>query len=264
MTGKKTTNRRITDGKKPKNQIQPITHVAVLLDTSGSMGSVREATVKSYNQQIETYRKYAVEQKIYATLVKFSGFVSTLFFQSDAQSLKNLELAEYNPDGSTAMYDAIGETLDRLVYETKDGPNVSYLVTIISDGEENGSQKYFGEHGRQAVHEKIKRLEAKGNWTFTFIGANQDIREATTKLGIQPQNALRFDATPKGMNNMTHVHGNGLDTFFGARSAGVMCSSSFYAGNEDSADKIPQDVKDSIDSAGVFKNAINTNFTKTN
>ena len=59
--------------KKNKN---PKTHVAIVLDKSGSMGDTKDATISGYNEHVQQLKKNAQDgQEILVSLVTFNGEV---------------------------------------------------------------------------------------------------------------------------------------------------------------------------------------------
>ena len=61
------------------------------------------------------------------------------------------------------------------------------LVTIITDGYENASRTWSGKQIKSLV-EELRQM----GWTFTYIGADQDVVEVAEEIGVQ--NSLRFSA----------------------------------------------------------------------
>ena len=62
------------------------------------------------------------------------------------------------------------------------------LVTVITDGYENASVHWNGPQIKSLVEE----LRQTG-WTFTYIGANQDVEAVAGSMGIR--NTLAFEET---------------------------------------------------------------------
>jgi hypothetical protein len=100
----------------------------------------------------------------------------------------------YVPDGSTAMLDAVGQTIDRLEREGSRIHEASVLVCIISDGQENSSTDYTYE----SVAELIQRLTATERWTFTYLGSNQDLSIVSEHLSIPLTNTSSYASTREG------------------------------------------------------------------
>jgi hypothetical protein len=60
----------------------------------------------------------------------------------------------------------------------------TFVVVILTDGFENSSRNYTLEDIRTI----ITRLEATGNWTFSFIGATLYVVDIAEQMSIKRQN----------------------------------------------------------------------------
>lgn len=149
---------------------KPKTHVAIILDRSGSMSHTRQVTVTGYNEQVEQIKSDAKDQEILVSLVTFNGHVYEHFWNENAEKLATSSHEDYNPVGSTALYDAMGYVIDKLQQTTTSDDNTAYLIITITDGEENASQQY---KDSAILKRKIESLQAE-NWTFTFMGCSKD------------------------------------------------------------------------------------------
>jgi len=160
----------------------PPNEINLIVDTSGSMRSIIKATCDSLNDYIleQSQEQKDNAKNINVTLTTFSTNVEQHWSKplSDTPLIENIV-----PTGLTALYDAIGMTL-----ENKD-PNKSNIVCILTDGEENSSVNYTA----YIIKDKIKQLENKG-WTFLFFGANQDALMVGENLGINKETCMTFDA----------------------------------------------------------------------
>ena len=90
----------------------------VILDRSGSMTPLREAAINGYNETLEVIRtaqqQYGLEQQNLVTLTLFNNIVTDVYNCETVQSIPYLLARDYQPDGMTAMLDAIGFSLMRL------------------------------------------------------------------------------------------------------------------------------------------------------
>ena len=147
-------------------------------------------TIKSSYEQLS-------DQKQLMTFVTFSDKYGKpyrkRFDLADISTVESYQLSEYQPGGTTPLYDTMGETLSEL--EKVATENDIVLVTIITDGYENSSREYDAEKIRTLV----KRLDEK-DWVFTYIGANQDAILEARKIGIN--NAMNYDANERGTREM--------------------------------------------------------------
>lgn len=162
------------------------TYLAFILDESGSMGVCRETTISGYNEYLATLRNQD-NGIIKTTLTKFNTDFTHVYTDLALEDVADLTTDTYKPDGFTALYDAIGHTLIELDKVVKKKDRV--LCVILTDGAENASKEYT----RQQIFEMIQEREKRGNYTFVYIGANQDAYAVGTSLGVPTANNLNFD-----------------------------------------------------------------------
>lgn len=86
----------------------------------------------------------------------------------------------FTPRGSTALVDALCETIDRTELRTSGMANVKVVMGIWTDGEENSSQR----HTNAALRERIARTQSKLGWDYLYFGANQDSFAQAGSVGI--------------------------------------------------------------------------------
>lgn len=175
------------------------TIVNFILDRSGSMESVREATISGFNEYIQSLQKDE-KNKYEFTLTLFDTIV-TRNETIDIKKVKPLNKETYVPDGFTALYDAVCSTIKNTQdkeSECKDCGGIVHkqkiLTVIMTDGGENASKEY----DEKDMREMIQAREKQGNWTFVYLGANQDSYAAAAKYGISHGNTANFYATSAG------------------------------------------------------------------
>jgi len=173
----------------------------IILDESGSMSAIYDETLQAVNEAFSGIRRNQdefPEQRHYVSIVTFEGTgmsgVRTRRDRVPVGEIRDFTEKDYRPGGCTPLLDAMGRSLHDL--ECKTGENDRVFATVITDGYENSSQEYTG----KMIKALVGRLQTKG-WTFAYIGANQDAVEAASELNID--NALNFDASPKGMDEMS-------------------------------------------------------------
>ena len=209
------------------------THVAIVLDTSGSMGddmanpNKRAMTVAGFNEQIQQIRKDAADVETYASLVTFDGNVYEHFWNIPAAELKESNIDAYNPTGSTAMRDAIGYVVDKFNTTTDiSDKDTAYLIIVISDGYENASTH----HSAAALKEMITAAEATKRWTFTYMGCSKEsLKEVTMSTGIAASNMANFDGTARGIRMAAVAAKDGLADYFHNRRQGLTKTCCYYS-----------------------------------
>ena len=168
----------------------------IIIDDSGSMQSIKKAAIDSVNETIQTIRsaqKKHETQEYYVSLVTFNDDVKTVYECLPVDEVKVLTAETYRPDCCTALYDAMGISLNALRKKVAEDDKV--LVTIVTDGYENASKEY----DCQAIKSLVDELKAKG-WVFAYIGANQDVKAVAATISIT--NAMKFETTPLGIAAM--------------------------------------------------------------
>lgn len=188
------------------------THIFCILDKSGSMGFIQKATIDGYNEYIGGLKK-TKGAKFHLTL--FDTRVTQPIVNTEIKHVARLDADGYRPDGGTALYDAVCGTLNKA--KNKVGKNDKALVVIITDGQENSSREY----GQKDMAKLVEELTDKGNWTFTYLGANQDAWATASQWGFNKGNVATFNATDAGAtmafasmsnNSAMYVRSSSLNT----------------------------------------------------
>ncbi len=169
----------------------------IIIDESGSMISIKKEAIDSVNETIQTIRsaqKKHEDQEHYVSLVTFNDEVKTIYECVSVNEVKELNDETYVPDCCTALYDAMGISLNALRKRVAENDKV--LVTVVTDGYENASKEYNG----KAIKALVDELKAKG-WIFAYIGANQDVEAVAATISIT--NIMNFETTSDGTKEMT-------------------------------------------------------------
>lgn len=203
------------------------TYVAMILDKSGSMGGIKKVTVNGFNEHVQTLISEGKDgTEILASLVLFNGKVEAEFFNAPVFALREMSEDAYQPNGSTAMYDAVGYTLDRFATETDiNDPSNAYLVMVFSDGEENASTIW----NSSKLAERIQELNKTDRWTFTYVGANQDLSVISETLNIDHTNIYKGWKADQGTSaDMYASSKGGLENYMSLRKCGNTSVKNFY------------------------------------
>ena len=173
----------------------------IIVDESGSMSHLREATLSGINETIGTIKsaqkEFADTQAHTLTLVTFDSDsnrpdVRTMI---DNQSITEVkEFRDYMPNGCTPLYDAMGQSLTALHTAIKDDVDASAVVTVLTDGLENASREWDA----QSLRKLIGQLKEEG-WSFSYMGSAHDVKEVTDLLSIE--NVVEFSHDQLGAAN---------------------------------------------------------------
>ena len=204
---------------------KPVTsHVVIVLDSSGSMQTIRDETIQGFNEQVNAIKKNSKGMKTTVSLVTFSTVVNNpVFWKSPVSKMTKLNRETYRPDGMTAMLDAVGSAIEKL--ESQSLPKShSVLFIIISDGQENNSKKFT----YRSISEKVQKLTNDGNWTFTYLGSNQDLTKISQELNIPLGNTVAFVNTGAGYLRASGMTVSATSLYLAARKTGTRAVSNFW------------------------------------
>lgn len=203
--------------KKTKTTKLPVI-VNFILDKSGSMSSVKDSTISGFNEYIKTLQKDK-KNKYLLTLTLFNETTLKNPVSLDIAKFRPLNDEKYSPDGMTALYDAVCRSIEGL--QEKKGQKV--INIIMTDGEENSSKEYTQTDMRRMIENREKR----GNWTFVYLGANQDSYANAEKFGIKRGNVANFHATTQGMKQSYSTMA--MNTVMRASSGDTNSTASFFS-----------------------------------
>lgn len=167
----------------------------MILDRSGSMQDCVQQTISGFNEQIQMIRdlqKRFPEQEFRISLTTFNHDVEHPFERTNVNYVKELGPHSYIPSGSTALLDAIGESVNLLKSAIKDeilGDEATAVVVILTDGYENASKEF----SQQQIGDMIKGLESSGCWTFSYLGATFDAVDVAERMNIRRENSIAYN-----------------------------------------------------------------------
>ena len=170
------------------------TDITVILDCSGSMDLIKSSTIEGFNTFLRAHQAEGTNVRI--TLVKFNHEYTLAFEEKKIKKKYFLNEANFVPNGTTALLDAIGSTIksvDSRIEKHAVKPGV--IIAIITDGHENSSRFYT----QNDIKKTIKKRSDKNNWNFMYLGANQDAIFEGNRLGISSDYSHNFKASKIGV-----------------------------------------------------------------
>lgn len=207
------------------------------------MGSVREAAITGFNEYINELKNSGFHY--YVTLVLFNDELEQRFTKLPIAQVPALTQLTYLPNGGTALYDAVCNTLGSPIESSnvplstkilrrfeKHVPNVlsrpvdvgqQNIVVILTDGEDNCSRRWRSADFRSLVETR----EATGRWKFVFLGANQDAWANAQQWGFAEASVASFNNTTRGLGNAMLRTAEATNCFMAQVSSGAAPKSFF-------------------------------------
>lgn len=156
------------------------THIAMVLDRSGSMDSCRKATIDAVNKYLLEARQDANMKEADFELLTFDSQSIDTVRTGAPLNVKDIREEDYVPRGGTPLYDAIGRGIDGLDGKLAATGSGKAVLVIVTDGQENASRKY--NHG--SISELVKGRQAAG-WLVVFLGAGLEAAAQGAALGVR-------------------------------------------------------------------------------
>jgi hypothetical protein len=156
------------------------------LDCSGSMSTCWDDAIGGFNSFVADQAAQQPDSTL--TLKQFDHEIRTTFENVPFKDVRPLTRETFVPRGSTALLDAIGETV-KGAGNASSPPEPATLI-ILTDGQENASRTYTKAHIKDLLEQKQKE-----GWTIIYLGANQDAFAEAGSMGIAAANTVNYDAT---------------------------------------------------------------------
>lgn len=218
MTDLKVVSKSQQRRKAIQKDLKADTIIHMLVDASGSMSGITDATLEGFNSFIAKQKEEEAKgegEGVLVTLTLFDtewdngngryGQKLRLVRPYEVMKLEDvpgLDSSVYNAEGGTPLRDSmaysIQHTDDVLARVKTKNPDV--LFVVITDGGENQSKEFKSND----VKTMVEAREASG-WTFVYMGADQDSWSETQNLGFKygnVQNYVKSDIAGDAFGNI--------------------------------------------------------------
>ena len=167
-----------------------MTELVFILDKSGSMAGLEKDTIGGFNAMLQKQR--GVEGECRITTALFDNRYELLHDRIDIRGVSPMTEKEYQVGVSTALLDAVGTTIHKLISVQKNTAEEyraeKVMFVIITDGEENASREYSSDRIKSMISCEKERY----GWEFVFLGANIDAVETARRFGNSPDRAADY------------------------------------------------------------------------
>lgn len=198
-----------------------INHIVLVLDASTSMTHLSNELIKVADNQIAhlASRSQEMDQETRITVYTFASGginwrtpkIDCLVYDKDVLRMPSISQV-YKAEGNTPLIDATIVALDDLAQTPEKYGDHSFLVYVLTDGQENISR-----HGSEHLRRKIADLP--DHWTIAaFVPDQYGVHEAK-RHGFPAQNIAVWDATTvRGLEEAGLRIRETTETFMQARS----------------------------------------------
>ena len=207
-------------------------YIGISRDHSASMTPIARFAAHDYNQLIGDIKNSATKNNLdtIMSVVKCGVGTSAAIIRdvtnSSINAVQPLNENQYETTGyGTPLFESV-LTLIRDLKSTPDANSndVSFLVMVITDGEENRSRP----GSKQEMMNEIQRLQATDRWTFVFRVPRGGAKQTLVRYGIPEGNILEWDQTQRGVEAATVATSTAIESFYTGVKSGVLRSTSFY------------------------------------
>lgn len=214
------------------NMQKTVNHIALILDRSGSTQGISNEIIAQFNEQADFINKKSKQsnQKTFLSLYTFSTKVDRLLLEVplDFVTLNKVSTKDYEIEGMTSLLDSVGTVIEDLSQLNKNvnssKENHSFLIIVLTDGEENSSVLYNKNTLKALMSSKVKT----DMWSFVFLCPVGSKKNLVSSFSIPEGNVQEWETDSKGLYSAGKATLSGLDNYFVSRSTGKKSTSSFF------------------------------------
>lgn len=158
------------------------TKIIWIIDKSGSMIGKEKETITSFNEMLQEQKSIGNNADL--TVVMFDSIVTTKISSVPILEVQDLTLEDYTALGTTALWDAIGQTITSIGASLKglpenERPN-KVAVFVVTDGMDNQSKQYT----QVGIKQIVTHQKEKYSWHFEYFGADPNVSLQGTNTGF--------------------------------------------------------------------------------
>lgn len=175
------------------------THIAIILDRTGSMEAIRDDTIGGFNAFLNAQK--AEPGLATLTLVQFDSQdpYEVVHHFKPLADVPELTRESFVPRASTPLLDAMGRGINDLEKSLVDLPEnerpARVVMVIITDGQENASREFR----KDQVEKMIREKQEKFAWQFVFLSADLNAIGDALQSGVPSASVMAHDLSERGV-----------------------------------------------------------------
>ena len=174
--------------------------IVAIIDRSGSMRGKEEMTINGINTTIDELKTSDNANKINMSIKFFNDTEELKIRSVNILSIGQLNPNDLKPSGTTALLDAIGNTISYFIEKKIRDENAyeNCLIYVATDGLENSSKSFNSDRLKKI----IKNGENNYNIKIMYLGANQDAILEASKIGIAADRSINYNESRQASENV--------------------------------------------------------------
>ena len=152
------------------------TYIGIVRDHSGSMSGLKQYAIEDFNTNLQQIKDNETSKHQNIISVVECGIHNadrtSIYYGTLVKPREQLvpvkevpPLDFYRAESKTPLFDSVGAIIEQFEKIKRVAKTTSFLVLVITDGEENCSRFWGNWYNTSKLSEKIKELEATGKWT---------------------------------------------------------------------------------------------------
>jgi Mg-chelatase subunit ChlD len=199
------------------------THVALLLDRSGSMAPLISDVIGGVNQFLTEQRAQGNDVRVSIVQFDSNDPQEVKVWGAPISEVSALTTADFQPRGGTPLLDATGLLIGRVKVDAQARvaaglAEEDIVFVTVTDGEENQSREFT-----LAQVKALVETQTAAGWTFVFLSAGLNAYGDAAAMGFNASNSqawdrrgdntrMAFDSVSKGMTNLREKKRKGMLT----------------------------------------------------
>jgi len=185
---------KIISKKQPKKSANKTLHVALVIDSSGSMSPFVNSVKNYVKEQVDSLTQ-SKDVDTYLTLYSFNN--TTKIVSDYRVNIKEniVDTSSYSPCGGTALSDSIKFVLNQLGTT----PSEPSLLLLITDGEDNASSTT-----KYEINNLISKAISSDYWTIAIAGPKGSKNTITKLYQHIPESCItEWDVSDVGIKDLS-------------------------------------------------------------
>lgn len=203
-------------------------YIALVVDQSGSMNRVRDAAQRMVHAVMAGFANVPADQETFISYYPFSDIVH------EEDAFRFVPAADAQPNtyrirGNTALDLAVGTAIEDLEHAPRaSDPNTSFMVIVVTDGEENWSHFSRLTYTRDEVRSEVEATQSSGRWTYVFHCPPKTKDTILARYRLLTDNVREWAPTEQGMREVEYTTRVGTQSYYGERTKGLRATTTFF------------------------------------